>query len=160
MNSELLQKHKRYLAKEKNPDNMTPEEQYQEGLRHLRHYEENMRPSLFPNDNAILVQSFSNNTPLWQPAYWFELAASKGHVKAAYNLGLIYEEGIGVTPNKETAKYWYAKAEAGGHLGAQHNLELLNKPSLWNSFLRLVGAQPVQDNAAAQQPTAIIPSIN
>ncbi|MFQ7388115.1 MAG: tetratricopeptide repeat protein [Escherichia sp.] len=40
---------------------------------------------------------------------WFEKAAEKGHVDAQYNLGVIYENGEGVSQNYQQAKAWYER---------------------------------------------------
>jgi TPR repeat protein len=41
---------------------------------------------------------------------WYEKAAKKGHAEAVYNLGTIYEYGLGVQPNRTRATEWYLRA--------------------------------------------------
>jgi uncharacterized protein len=45
-------------------------------------------------------------------AHYFRLAANKGNVAAAYKLGEIYENGLGLTPDPVQAFQWYMKAAA------------------------------------------------
>lgn len=55
-------------------------------------------------------------------ATWFEIAADAGVANAAYNLGVLYHQGIGVKKNLDTALSWYQKAADQGHPEAQYNL--------------------------------------
>jgi TPR repeat protein len=55
---------------------------------------------------------------------WTPLAEN-GHLRAQYNLGLMYDNGRGVEQNDSKALYWYRKAAAGSHDGAQNNLGLM-----------------------------------
>lgn len=55
---------------------------------------------------------------------WGPLAES-GHLRAQYNLGLMYDNGQGVEQDDAMAVYWYRKAAEGGHDGAQNNLGLM-----------------------------------
>ena len=41
---------------------------------------------------------------------WFRKAADQGYARGLYNLGVLYENGQGVTKNYQTAKEWYQKA--------------------------------------------------
>ena len=45
-------------------------------------------------------------------------AARHGDAKAQYNLGILYDEGIGVAKNRRWAALWMQKAAAQGHPGA------------------------------------------
>lgn len=47
-----------------------------------------------------------------QSHYWFTQAASKGHVKAQYNLGVMYAQGDGVVQNLIEAYIWFNLASA------------------------------------------------
>ena len=47
--------------------------------------------------------------------YWFERAASQGHTNAQYYLGVMYEEGRGVSKNYRIAAKWYRLAAAAGN---------------------------------------------
>ncbi len=58
-------------------------------------------------------------------AYYFEQAALQGDSTAQYNLGYMYEEGLGVIKDSGRAAYWYEKAAKNGELEAQYNLALL-----------------------------------
>lgn len=55
-------------------------------------------------------------------AFWFEQSAERGIANAAYNLGVLYHQGLGVKANLDTALGWYRKAAAWGHPEAQYNL--------------------------------------
>lgn len=62
----------------------------------------------------------ANNMPL---AYKeFLLAAKAGHVYAQYNVGLMYEQGLGITKNVKEAVYWYNESAMQGNSAAQFNL--------------------------------------
>ena len=56
---------------------------------------------------------------------WFRKAAEKGHAKAAYNLALAYERGLGVLRDRATAIRWLDKAAASKDPDAEHMLALL-----------------------------------
>lgn len=55
-------------------------------------------------------------------AYWFRKAADQGIANAAYNLGVLYHQGLGVRPNINEAIHWYDIAAKIGHPEAQYNL--------------------------------------
>lgn len=55
-------------------------------------------------------------------AYWFEKAAENGIANASYNLGVLHHQGLGFTPDINTAMSWYKDAAAKGHPEAQYNL--------------------------------------
>lgn len=59
---------------------------------------------------------YSTAFRLWQPL------AESGDPRAENNLGLLYEKGLGVAADYETAVDWYRRAAAQGHTGAQNNL--------------------------------------
>src|SRR5438128_525990 len=44
------------------------------------------------------------------------------HADAQFNLGVMYEDGIGVSQDHHTAVTWYRKAAEQGHAKAQNNL--------------------------------------
>lgn len=46
----------------------------------------------------------------------------KGHARALYNLGVAYEQGVGVEPNSAQAMYWWRRAALAGSTEAQYNL--------------------------------------
>ena len=51
--------------------------------------------------------------------------AESGNVYAQFNLGLMYDEGIGVPENDKTAVKWYTKAAKQGEPSAQYNLGVM-----------------------------------
>lgn len=55
-------------------------------------------------------------------AQWFREAADGGIANAAYNLGVLYHQGLGVERDIDRAIYWYREAAKGGHPEAQYNL--------------------------------------
>lgn len=55
-------------------------------------------------------------------AYWFKQAADQGIDNAAYNLGVLYHQGLGVDQDTAKAMDWYARAAQLGHPEAQYNL--------------------------------------
>jgi len=65
----------------------------------------------------------ANNLPL---AYKeFRAAAENGHIDSQYNLGLMYEKGIGVSKDEKEAIAWYRKSAEQGNAYAQYNLAVL-----------------------------------
>lgn len=65
----------------------------------------------------------SGNAPL--AAKEFRAAAEEGHADSQFNLGLMYEQGIGVSQDEREAVVWYEKAALQGHSYAQFNLAVL-----------------------------------
>ena len=64
-----------------------------------------------------------NDMPL---AYQSFLAAAKeGHIDSQFNVGVMYEQGIGIAKNDKEAVFWYEKAAAQGSSAAQYNLGVL-----------------------------------
>lgn len=55
-------------------------------------------------------------------AFWFREAADAGVANAAYNLGVLYHQGLGVDKDLDRALYWYRNAAQKGHPEAQYNL--------------------------------------
>lgn len=55
-------------------------------------------------------------------AAWFEKAALSGVANAAYNLGVLYHQGLGMKPDMKKALTWYQKAADQNHPEAQYNL--------------------------------------
>ncbi|MDC0296786.1 sel1 repeat family protein [bacterium] len=65
----------------------------------------------------------ASNLPLAHEKF---LAASrKGHADSQFNLGLMYEQGIGVGKNEKEAVVWYGKSAMQGNSAAQFNLGVL-----------------------------------
>lgn len=61
-------------------------------------------------------------TDFAQAAKWFEEAALNGIANARYNLGVLYQQGLGVTQDTTKAINWYKAAAAQNHPEAQYNL--------------------------------------
>jgi TPR repeat protein/ferredoxin len=53
---------------------------------------------------------------------FYKQAANTGHVEAMYDLGSMYEYGIGINKNEKEAIRWYRKAADEGHAAAMFNL--------------------------------------
>lgn len=58
-------------------------------------------------------------------AKMFQIAASRGNIRAQYNLGFMYDEGKGVIQDYVEAVRWYKMAALQGHIAAQINLGLM-----------------------------------
>ncbi len=58
---------------------------------------------------------------------WYRLAAEQGGAKAQYNLGWMYDEGLGVLQDYKTAVKWYRLAAEQGIAVAQLNLGWMYK---------------------------------
>ena len=55
-------------------------------------------------------------------AYWFDRAAQNGVANAAYNMGVLYHQGLGTKASLEQAVQWYSVAAEQGHPEAAYNL--------------------------------------
>ena len=53
---------------------------------------------------------------------WLEKAAAQGHAPAMYNLGKIYDDGMGVSRSAPTAVEWYERGASAGYHMAQCEL--------------------------------------
>lgn len=49
--------------------------------------------------------------------------AANGSTEAQFNLGVMFEQGLGVEKDPDTAKEWFEKAAEGGNLEAKKKLE-------------------------------------
>ena len=56
---------------------------------------------------------------------WFRKAAAQGNAHAQNNLGICFEEGLGVVRDYAAAKEWYRKASDSNHPSATNNLGYL-----------------------------------
>ena len=70
-------------------------------------------------------KQFIRNNQLAQGLSWLDKAASLGHANAAFELGSLYEAGLGVPKDYGRAKSYYERAIAKGHRNAHFNLALL-----------------------------------
>lgn len=62
----------------------------------------------------------------------FKLGASHSHASAAYNLGVCYEEGIGIEKNPKMALECYMLASSLGHAKALYNVGVFHARGLAN----------------------------
>lgn len=62
----------------------------------------------------------------------FKLATSHSHASAAYNLGICYEEGIGIEKNLKLALECYMLASSLGHAKALYNVGVFHARGLAN----------------------------
>lgn len=60
----------------------------------------------------------------------FKLATSHSHASAAYNLGVCYEEGIGIKKNAKMALECYMLASSLGHAKASYNVGVFHAQGL------------------------------
>ena len=56
---------------------------------------------------------------------YYRKAAEAGHAKAQYNLGVCYDEGVGVAKDPAQAFAWYSKAAEKGNKDAKAALQAL-----------------------------------
>jgi TPR repeat protein len=71
-------------------------------------------------DHADYITALQN----WQPL------AAEGHAASQYNLGLMYDRGLGVPRDPNLAAHWYAKAAQQGFARAQNHLGSLYEHGL------------------------------
>lgn len=76
-----------------------------------------------------LADRFSNGVSAYERGryveaarYWEDVASGENHIAAQYNLGLLYEQGMGVRRNPGKAAHWYRLAAQQGYAPAQFNL--------------------------------------
>ena len=60
-----------------------------------------------------------------QARAWFEKAAAQDDAQAQFNLGSLYNAGLGVAQDYAQARAWWEKAAAQDHAKAQYNLGVL-----------------------------------
>ena len=58
--------------------------------------------------------------------FWFTKSAEKGMANAHYNLGVMYQQGLGVPQDAGAALGWYERAAQLGHPEAMYNLGIAN----------------------------------
>ena len=79
-----------------------------------------------PLDTLIDQAVVSYNQGDYKTAFsLFDKLANQGNADAQYNLGIMYENGLGVIKNETQAVYWYQKAANQGYANAQHNLGIM-----------------------------------
>jgi len=85
-------------------------------------------PQALAHFDAGIAAYEANNLPL---AYQeFLEAAGEGHADSQFNVGLMYEKGIGVGKDEAKAVAWYGKSAAQGNSAAQYNLGVLYENGL------------------------------
>ena len=60
-----------------------------------------------------------------QAIEWYQKAADHGDAGAEFNLGWLYEHGVGVAKDEAQAAAWYGKAAAHGRADAKVSLARL-----------------------------------
>lgn len=68
---------------------------------------------------AFKAGNYEQALRLWLPI------AEKDDADAQYNLGILYQKGLGVEKNPKTAFIWYKRASANGHTDAMYNLGIM-----------------------------------
>jgi len=68
---------------------------------------------------AFTAGNYEQALRLWLPI------AEKDNADAQYNLGILYQKGLGVEKNLKTAFIWYKRAAANGHTDAMYNLGIM-----------------------------------
>lgn len=72
--------------------------------------------ALYTAGQAGVIQNYE------RAGFWFEKAAEQGIGNAAYNLGVLYQQGLGTEQDLQRALDWYRRAAQLGHPEAQYNL--------------------------------------
>ena len=73
---------------------------------------------------AVALIALKQNPPNYSVAVpWLEKGARGGNADAQYFLGLLYQQGVGVTRNTDLAYRWLQKAVVQGHMGAFELME-------------------------------------
>lgn len=67
-------------------------------------------------------------------AFWFREAADNDVANAAYNLGVLYHQGLGVEKDLDRAIYWYRDAAKIGHAEARYNLGIASIEGIGTSY--------------------------
>jgi hypothetical protein len=57
--------------------------------------------------------------------YWFEKAANQGDLDSQYNLGVLYEKGIGTDKDLNKALFWFIKSAENNYSLSQYSLGVL-----------------------------------
>lgn len=81
-------------------------------------------PVLGQTDYLGGMAAFARNDYQTALSEWRPLAES-GQAEAQFNLGVLYDEGLGVKQDQTQAAHWYRRAAEQGHAQAQYNLAVL-----------------------------------
>jgi TPR repeat protein len=77
-----------------------------------------------PGENAVGYMYETQNRPDYEEAaYWYMRSAQNGYAVAQYNLGLLYQYGLGVKKNEKEAQKWFQKSATQGFVKAENELE-------------------------------------
>lgn len=68
---------------------------------------------------AFKAGNYEQALRLWLPL------AEKDNADAQYNLGILYQKGLGVEKNRKTAFIWYKRSAANGNTDAMYNLGIM-----------------------------------
>ncbi len=80
-------------------------------------------PSVSVNDTSkSKLNSVKDTLSPAQSYLSWKAAAEKGDTNSQYNLGLVYEQGLGTAVDLQQAARWYKKASMQGHAVAAYNL--------------------------------------
>ena len=63
-------------------------------------------------------------------AEWYRKAADQGNASAQYKIGVFYENGYGVTQDKEQAMQWYKKAAEQGNESAKSAIDRMQSSGM------------------------------
>jgi hypothetical protein len=84
-------------------------------------------------DNARLQYQYGRSLHKGQSyvaaRMWYRKAADQDYAPAQYNLGVMYESGLGVAPDSSEAVRWYRLAVAQGYAPAKERLASLAPPA-------------------------------
>lgn len=73
---------------------------------------------------SIYANELKGNEP--QKSFWETYTdALRGDKVSQFNVGVIYERGIGVEQNQSMAANWYLRAAEQGHVDAQYNIAIM-----------------------------------
>jgi hypothetical protein len=75
-----------------------------------------------PPTDWLSVSGYGIQQDPQQAAYWYQLAADKGHPEAQFNLSAMYASGKGVKKDEEQAARWASASATQGYAPAQANL--------------------------------------
>jgi hypothetical protein len=100
---------------------------------------------LYLNGSAGLAQDYE------QAFKWYHKAAEQGYVAAQYNLGILYDEGLGVVQNHEAGYFWLTLAAKAS--GKADYAERRDKAGF---TLSLAQIDELKKRAAAWKPTKVM----
>jgi len=72
-----------------------------------------------------LGKNAENNKEYETALNYYEQAANKNHAASQTNLGLMYQNAVGIPKDVQKAEYWYKKAYENGDILGQRNLAIL-----------------------------------